>query len=58
MPELRSVPRARDLANHLAEFITALAKAGYAAKTQHDKQRLIAPFVTGPPTESDPLFSL
>jgi len=46
MPELRSGSRARhDLAEHLTEFIAALAKAGYSEKTQHDKERLIVPFI-------------
>jgi integrase/recombinase XerD len=30
---------------HLRGFIAPLAKAGYAEKTQHDKERLIAPFI-------------
>ena len=30
---------------HLRGFIASLAKAGYAKKTQHDKERLIAPFI-------------
>lgn len=34
-----------DLAQHLAAFIASLAQAGYAAKTQRDKARLIAPFI-------------
>src|SRR5712691_6807614 len=45
---------------HLAEFLATLATAGYAEKTQHDKQRLIVRFIhaahasphdgDGPPT--------
>ena len=34
-----------DLAQHLTAFLASLAQAGYAAKTQRDKARLIAPFV-------------
>jgi len=34
-----------DLDGHRTEFIASLAKAGYAEKTQHDKERLIAPFI-------------
>jgi site-specific recombinase XerD len=30
---------------HLAQFLAALAAAGYAAKTQHDKRRAIVPFI-------------
>lgn len=30
---------------HLKEFVADLAKAGYAEKTQHDKERLIVPFI-------------
>ncbi len=30
---------------HLAQFLATLAAAGYAEKTQHDKRRLIVPFV-------------
>jgi site-specific recombinase XerD len=36
---------ADDLAVHLTEFIAALAKAGYAEKTQCDKKRLIEHFI-------------
>lgn len=36
---------AGDLDVHLTEFIAALAKAGYAQKTQHDKERHIGPFI-------------
>jgi len=46
MSELRSGPAVPDdLAVHLTEFIAVLTKAGYAEKTQHDKERLIAPFL-------------
>lgn len=34
-----------DLDGHRIEFVATLAKAGYAEKTQHDKERLIAPFI-------------
>ena len=34
-----------DLDQYLAAFITSLAQAGYAEKTQRDKARLIAPFL-------------
>lgn len=34
-----------DLDGYLTEFIARLARAGYAEKTQHDKERLIAPFI-------------
>jgi integrase/recombinase XerD len=30
---------------HLSVFVAILAKDGYAEKTQHDKERLIAPFI-------------
>jgi integrase/recombinase XerD len=30
---------------HLREFVAPLAEAGYAEKTQYDKQRLITPFI-------------
>jgi integrase/recombinase XerD len=36
---------ARDLDVHLTEFIATLARAGYARKTQHDKERLVGPFI-------------
>jgi site-specific recombinase XerD len=36
---------ADDLDYHLTEFVGDLAKAGYAEKTQHDKERLILPFI-------------
>jgi len=36
---------ADDLDVHLLELLATLAKAGYAEKTQHDKERLIAPFI-------------
>lgn len=42
----RSGPAAADdLTVHLTEFIATLAKAGYAEKTQHDKERLIQHFM-------------
>ncbi len=34
-----------DLDAHLRVFVATLAEAGYAEKTQHDKERLIAPFI-------------
>lgn len=34
-----------DLDQQLAAFVTSLAEAGYAQKTQRDKARLIAPFI-------------
>lgn len=34
-----------DLDHHLATFVASLAQAGYARKTQRDKERLIAPFI-------------
>jgi integrase len=34
-----------DLDQYLAAFIASLAQAGYAEKTQHDKARLITPFL-------------
>ncbi len=34
-----------DLDHHLTAFVASLAQAGYARKTQHDKVRLIAPFI-------------
>ena len=34
-----------DLDQYLTAFIASLAQAGYAEKTQHDKARLIAPFL-------------
>jgi hypothetical protein len=36
---------ADDLAVHLTEFIATLARAGYAEKTRHDKERLIKHFI-------------
>lgn len=36
---------ADDLEVHLTEFLARLVKSGYAEKTQHDKKRLIVPFV-------------
>ena len=30
---------------HLTQFLATLATAGYAEKTQHDKRRLIVPFI-------------
>jgi site-specific recombinase XerD len=42
----RSGPAAADdLAVHLTQFIATLAKAGYAEKTRHDKERLIKHFI-------------
>jgi site-specific recombinase XerD len=42
----RSGPaRVRGLDAHLAAFLTTLAAAGYAEKTQHDKRRAISPFI-------------
>lgn len=34
-----------DLDRHLETFVASLAQAGYARKTQHDKVRLIRPFI-------------
>jgi site-specific recombinase XerD len=48
MSELASRPGPAvpdDLAVHLTGFTAALAQAGYAEKTQRDKQRLVAPFL-------------
>lgn len=40
------VPALADgLDGHLTEFLATLASAGYAEKTQHDKRRVIAPFI-------------
>jgi len=36
---------ADDLDAHLVEFLMTLARTRYAGKTQHDKDRLIAPFI-------------
>ncbi len=30
---------------HLTVFLATLTKAGYAEKTQHDKERLVVPFI-------------
>lgn len=38
-------PVVADLDAHLAVFVATLAKAGYSEKTQHDKERLITPFI-------------
>lgn len=40
------VPALADgLDGHLAEFLATFASAGYAEKTQHDKRRVIVPFI-------------
>ncbi len=41
-PEPAGTDRLND---HLTQFLAALATAGYAEKTQHDKRRLIVPFI-------------
>lgn len=48
MPERSSRSSAAvadDLNVHLTEFLATFARAGYAEKTRHDKERLIVPFI-------------